>query len=159
MLNMSIINKYVQELVTLNAKHLGGVAGFRTWNVSCIDKFGREICFFSPDEIENSIYRLMTVFSEEFQNAADIFSLSRSFAKFYYGFIAIHPFPNANRRTAFTFLENRANDKAYRIVSIELLQKILLEGSVATEMQKLMILFSEILKPQPQHKESKNAKT
>ncbi|HEX2753353.1 MAG TPA: Fic family protein, partial [Alphaproteobacteria bacterium] len=132
----------------INARHLETTSsGFRTSDVYCIDRYGREIHFSPPREIDDDLSRLLAVFSGEFQSADDISLLSRAFARFYYGFIAVHPFSNGNHRTVCTFLQRRAQEKSYDLESLKLLRKILLEGSVAAEMQKLITAFKLILKP------------
>ncbi len=139
---------YIQELLEINARHLETTcSGFRTADVYCVDRYGREIHFSPPQKIDDDIFRLMTTFSGEFQSADDISLLCRAFARFYYGFIAVHPFSNGNYRTACTFIQRRAKEKSYNIASLQILRKILLEGAVATEMQKLMTAFKVVLKP------------
>ena len=130
----------------INAKYVDDVnQGFRIGEVHCIDRKGRAVRFSKPGDVEKDCYRLLSVFSREFQISADLFSLSCVLAKFYLGLIAIHPFRDGNRRTAFAFLEKRANDKGYSTGSLDLLRNILFEGDVAAEMQKLIILFSRII--------------
>jgi len=143
------IDIYIKELVAINGGHLEIKDNyFRAADGYCIDKSGREISFSAPEEIDASLRRVITVFSDEFESANDLASLSRTFARFYYGFIAVHPFTDGNYRTACTFLQRRAQEKSYEIASLRILKKILLEGAVAAEMQKLMTAFEIILKPQ-----------
>lgn len=147
---MTNMSGYLQELLQINAFHRNmAVDGFRTTDVFCTDKFSRKISFSKPTEIQSSIDSLLTSFAVEFDKAQDLPALALCFARFFYVFIAIHPFEDANRRSAFTFLERRAKEKAYDIHSIDLLRRVLLEGAVAEEMQKLRSLFIRILQPQP----------
>ena len=145
------ISGYKQELMAANAFHQNmEVAGFRSTDVFCTDKFNRKITFSKPADIKSGIDQLLTLFATEFEKAVDVPALALCFARFFYVFISIHPYEDANRRTAFTFLERRAKEKSYEIYSIDLLRRVLLEGAVTEEMQKLRSLFIKILKPQQQ---------
>jgi fido (protein-threonine AMPylation protein) len=143
---MAEFSLYIEELKDINGRYVSAARGFRTEHVFCVDKFDRPVAFAAPADIDGGMNHLMAVFAEEFAAASDRFLLSRTFARFYYGFIAIHPFIDANRRTAFVFLENRAAERSCKIESIDILRKVLLEGQVEAEMQKLIALFEAILK-------------
>lgn len=139
---------YLQELIAINSLHVSAWSnGFRSDDGYCIDRFGREIQFAKPEEIDANVHKLIEIFSSEFKSANDLALLSRAFARFYYGFIAIHPFEDGNHRTACIFLQKRADEKSYEITSLNILKKILLEGDVQTEMQKIIMAFKIVLKP------------
>lgn len=140
---------YINELMSINALHLQTAGShFRTDEGYCIDRFGREIIFSAPHEIDTRLHHLMAIFASEFRHADSLASLSLAFARVYYGLIAIHPFSNGNYRTACTFIRRRAHEKSYAVGSTDILRKILLEGATAEEMKKLMVAFGIILKPQ-----------
>lgn len=142
-------NAYVQELDSINAAYRSGkLTGFRSTQVICIDKYGREVGFSAPPDIPFEMGRLMQAFAEEFKNAADIPSLALCFARFFYVFIAVHPYADANRRTAFDFIKRRAAEKSCDIGDIDMLRRVLLQGDVAEEMNKLRSLFIVLLTPQ-----------
>ncbi|MFN7112870.1 MAG: Fic family protein [Alphaproteobacteria bacterium] len=141
--------RYVQELNILNSAYRSTeLRGFRTTEVFCVDKFGRDVTFSKPSDIPLEMDRLMQAFAEEFKNAGDLPSLALCLARFFYVFIAVHPFADGNRRTAFAFLAKRAAEKSYDIQAIDTLRCVLLQGDVAEEMQKLRSLFMVMLKPQ-----------
>jgi hypothetical protein len=145
---MSKAQQYLQELKDLR----GGIAGnsgedFRGQSVICIDRHDHEIHFTPHEQIARKMNSLLTAFADEFCAAADCRAVSAALAKFYYGIIAIHPFTDANRRTAFAFIELRAREKSYAVSGIDLLRNCLFEGKVAREMEKLTALFTHILKP------------
>jgi fido (protein-threonine AMPylation protein) len=138
--------QYIQELRDIHAE-ISGDGQFRHESVVCIDKFDREIHFTPHDQINERLAELMAVFAWELKAALTHRALAATLAKFYYGFIAIHPFKDANRRTAFVFLINRAEERGYHLFSISLLRKVLFEGNVRQEMEKLTALFTQMLKP------------
>ena len=148
MLTMRIGEDYAEELHTINAAYRGGRQGFRTTEVCCADVFGRKISFSKHHDVPLEMARLMDVFAAEFDSTDDIPAIALCFARFFYAFIAIHPFRDASRRTAFAFMENRSREKSCDIHSINVLRRVLLEGDVAAEMQKLRSLFITMLKPQ-----------
>jgi hypothetical protein len=139
---------WTEELMGINAhilqKELGG---FRGTPVICVDTFGREIHFVSADEVPRNIGNMLEVFADDFSKAREYFALSVSFAKLFYSLIAIHPFENANRRTAVEFLMRRAKEKGYSLHSTDLLKKVLFEGNVGHELRILSLLFSQLLRP------------
>lgn len=144
---MNKTDSYIEELHEINAVHRGDRHGFRTSDVFCVDKLGRKINFSKPEVVGQQTKQLMEVFAAEFDNAKDIPAIALSFARFFYAFIAIHPFRDANRRTAFTFLKSRAHEKSCDIQSLDVLRRVLLEGAISEEMQKLRSLFITMLKP------------
>lgn len=139
---------YIQELKALHGGIVGKPEeGYRMENVICVDKLDREIIFTPPADIAAKMDVIMTSFALDFAAAQDKMALSTAFAKFYYGFIAIHPFMDGNRRTAFAFIEARAAEKSRSVHSLHLLQKFMFEGNVMPELLKLTALFSHILTP------------
>lgn len=138
---------YLSELRDINARIDGHSGAFRRDGVFCIDKFGREVSFYKPEDVDPAIQSLLDIFTVDFAAASDKGSLSLILAKFYYSLIAIHPFPNGNRRTAFAFLEERAQEKSYHLYNVELLQKLLFEGDVQGDMKNLTALFQYMLQP------------
>lgn len=141
-------DQYLRDLQTINGTHRGGgIQRYRTKDVICLDAFGRTIAFSKPEKLTPEMTRLLAVFTAEFAQVADVPALALTFARFYYAFIAIHPFDDANRRTAFTFMECRAREKSFTICRPELLRRVLLEGNVAEEMQTLRSLLITMLQP------------
>jgi len=136
---------YLSEIQAMNAGVVGNCGVFRRENVFCVDRFGRDISFYKPEDVVPAMQNLMEIFSSEYAAALDCGSLAIVLAKFYYSLIAIHPFSDGNRRTAFAFLEARARDKSYHLRKIELLQKLLFEGDVKGDMKKLTALFQYML--------------
>lgn len=137
---------YIQELKDIHAE-IAGESTLRDVAVTCIDKHDREIHFTPCHQINEKLADLMFIFTWEYKAAVNHRALAACLAKFYYGFIAIHPFKDANRRTAFIFLINRAEEQGYHLFSIALLRKCLFEGKVQAEMEKLTALFTHMLKP------------
>ncbi|MEZ0226142.1 MAG: Fic family protein [Alphaproteobacteria bacterium] len=145
---MNTAQQYLHELKDLHGEIAGNPdEDFRGQPVICVDRHDREIHFTPHAQIGEKMTALLSAFAEEFKDAADVRAVSAALAKFYYGIIAIHPFTDANRRTAFAFIERRAREKSYAVSGIALLRNCLFEGKVAREMEKLTALFTHILKP------------
>jgi hypothetical protein len=145
---MNTAEQYLDELKELHGRIAGNPhEGFRAQPVICIDRLDREIHFTPHAEIAQKMNGLLAAFAAEFNRAGDIGAVAAALAKFYYGIIAIHPFMDANRRTAFAFIAGRAQEKSYAVSGIDLLRNCLFEGKVAREMEKLTSLFTHILKP------------
>ncbi len=138
--------EYLADLLSLNEFLSSKDKGFRTQDVYCVDINNRKINFAAPSDIAQNMAQLMSVFAAEYERASTVPLLSKAFAKFYYGFISVHPFMDANRRTAFAFIEKRAANKGYDIGSLDVLRNIILEGHVAAEMKKLIVIFEYLLK-------------
>jgi hypothetical protein len=145
---MNTTQQYLHELKEIHGE-IAGKPGedFRGQSVICIDRHDREIHFTPHEQIGEKTNALLSAFANDFGLAEDLRAVSAALAKFYYGIIAIHPFTDANRRTAFAFVERRAREKSYSIIGIDLLRNCLFEGKVAREMEKLTALFTHILKP------------
>lgn len=138
---------FLSELQTINAEIAGNHGGFRRDEVFCVDRSGREVGFYKPEDVDPAMQDLMAVFANEYMAATDKGPLALILAKFYYSLIAIHPFSDGNRRTGFAFLKARAGEKGWSLQNIELLQKFLFEGNVQEEMKKLTALFQHMLQP------------
>jgi fido (protein-threonine AMPylation protein) len=139
--------RYIDELQSLHRDVLpAGPHGWRGSEVTCTDKYGREVRFSAAADAPHHLSALLGVFAEEFAGARDRLDLSACLARLYYGLIAIHPFADGNRRTAFAFLDRRAAEKSFALEGIELLQKCLLEGDVPGDMQRLAALFEHMLR-------------
>lgn len=138
---------FLSELQTINAEIAGNHGGFRRGEVFCVDRFGRDIGFYKPEDVDPAMHGLMAIFADEYAPATDKGHLALILAKFYYSLIAIHPFSDGNRRTGFAFLKARVEEKGWCLQNIELLQKLLFEGNVQEEMKKLTALFQHMLQP------------
>jgi fido (protein-threonine AMPylation protein) len=89
--------------------------------------------------------QLEFTWAKDFAAAQDLSSLAFAFAKFYYAFIAIHPFVDGNQRTAIKFIEDVALDRGYQMQPTPLLRKVHLQGNVPEELKKLTIVFYQAL--------------
>lgn len=127
------IDELLNKLVMINRRldPLKSNNSFRTNAVTCTAATGSKIHFLAPELIEISLIKLF----ETIERIEDKFE---SLAVFWIGFIAIHPFNNANGRTAKEFLKIESLNLGLRINNLYQIDSILLTENTEDNKNKII---------------------
>ena len=139
----------VENLTVLNAQlnNFNSPIGFRATDVSCVSRDGRRIQFVNHSEVPGLTEKCLTMFEENMARAIQIDDISFSCALFWIGFIAIHPFMDANGRTAKAVIAKELNKKRFHMITFDLIDRYLIEGNIDEDLGVLQKLFLASIEP------------
>ncbi|MBY0517207.1 MAG: Fic family protein [Bacteriovoracaceae bacterium] len=144
-----MIANAINELCRLNARIEPSPVhtGLRQHDVFCVAKTGQKIRFTQPQNIAGQLSLILEKFDELYSEALELKSLSFALAYFWFGFIAVHPFANANGRTGKAYLLDKIKFKGMKLKDPEKLQAILLKGDTTEDLKQLTQYFYTHLEP------------
>jgi fido (protein-threonine AMPylation protein) len=135
-----MIQQELNLLLSLNAKlQKMAQSHFRDHPVYCLAKSGQKITFVAPELISICLIKLL----EKVEKEKDFL---RSLSIFWIGFIAIHPFENANGRTAKEYLRLKLKERELEVVNLNQIDSILLTKNTKDNLQKINHFLDQNIK-------------
>ncbi|MBD66151.1 MAG: hypothetical protein CME62_13145 [Halobacteriovoraceae bacterium] len=107
---------------------------FRTQNMYCLTKSGKQVLYIGPDQIEEKLDTLMETVFTLCQRSEAGEMLIKSLAIFWLGFIEIHPFTDGNERTAKEYIKHKLSIADLPVISMRPLERIKISGDVREDL-------------------------